>query len=89
MINPYKTRSSYPANFYIQYSRRNQRHNSVNRFGARVWNCLPLQVRQLPKTQFKRKRREILLDIFHAEDIFVEAPTLLLKIAKYVDLSYL
>ena len=73
-IHPYKTRSSSSGNFYIQYSRLNQQRNSTTRFGARVWNCLPPQVRQLPKKQFKKKVREILFAIFHAEDTYVEAP---------------
>ena len=63
----------------------NQQHNSTTRFGTRVWNCLPLQVRQLPKKQLKKKVQEILFAIFHAEDtyrVYVEAPTLLLKMAK-------
>ena len=83
-IHPYKTRSSSSGNFYIQYSCLNQQRNSTTRFGARVWNCLPPQVRQLPKKQFKKKVREILFAIFHAEDTYVEAPTLLLKMTKYV-----
>ena len=83
-IHPYKTRSSSSGNFYIQYSRLNQQCNSTTRFGARVWNCLPPQVRQLPKKQFKKSVREILFAIFHAEDTYVEAPTLLLKMTKYV-----
>ena len=36
------------------------------------------------KKQFKKKVREILFAIFHAEDTYVEAPTLLLKMTKYV-----
>ena len=46
-------------------------------------NVVP-QVRQLPKKQFKKKVREILFAILHAEDTYVEAPTLLLKMTKYV-----
>ena len=85
LIHPYKTRSSFSGNFYIQHSRLNQQHNSTTRFGARVWNCLPPHVRQLPKKQFKRRVREILFAILHAEDTYVEAPTFLLKMAKYVN----
>ena len=84
LIHPYKTRSSSSVNFYIQYLRLNQQHNSTTRFGARVWNCLPPKVCQLPKKQFKKKVQEILFAIFHAEDTYVEEPTLLLKLAKYV-----
>ena len=64
LIHPYKTRSSSSGNFYIQYSRLNQQHNSTTRFGARVWNCLPPQVRQLPKKQFKKKIRGFYLLFF-------------------------
>ena len=66
----------------FQYSRLNQQHNSTTCFGARVRNCLPPQLRQLPKKQFKKKQ-EILFAIFNAKDTYVEPPTLLLKMAKY------
>ena len=85
LIHLHKSRSSFSGNFYIQHSRLNQQHNSITRFGARVWNCLPPQVRQLPKKQFKKRVREILFAIPHAEDTSVEAPTFLLKMAKYVN----
>ena len=85
LIHPYKTRSSFSSNFYIQHSRLNQQHNSTTRFGARVWNCLPPQVRQLPNKQFKKRVRETLFAILHAEDTYVGAPTFLLKMAKYVN----
>ena len=85
LIHTYKTRSSSSGNFCIQYSRLNQQHNSTTRFGAGVWNCLPPQVRQLPKKQFKKKVRDITFAILHAEDTYVEAPTFLLKMAKYVN----
>ena len=85
LIHLHKTRSSFSGNFYIQHSRLNQQHNSITRFGARVWNCLPPQVRQLPKKQFKKRVREILFAILHAEDTSVEAPTFLLNMAKYIN----
>lgn len=44
--------------------------------------CLPPQVRQLPKKQFKKK---VLFTILHAKETYVEAPTFLLKMAKYVN----
>ena len=56
----------------------NQQPNSVTRFGAKVWNCLPLQVCKLLKTAFKRKIRDTLFAIFDAqEDAYVKAPSLL------------
>ena len=36
LVHPYKTRSSFSGNFYIQHSRLNEQHNSTTRFGARV-----------------------------------------------------
>ena len=76
--------NSGPQNISRQYPRLNQQYNSTTRFGARVWNYLPPQVRQLPKKQFRKKVREVLFAIFRAEDTYVEAPTLLLKMTKYV-----
>ena len=37
------------------------------------------------KKQFKKRVREILFAILHAEDTYVETPTFLLKMAKYVN----
>ena len=50
----------------------------------RNWKCLPPQVRQLTKKQFKKKTREMIFAIFHAENTYVEALTLLLKMAKII-----
>ena len=51
-------------------------------FGAKVWNCLPLEIRRLPRTAFKQKIRDLLFRIFDAEDNYVDSPTLLNKIVK-------
>ena len=51
-IHPYKTGVSTSDNFYLQYSRLNQKRNSVTCFCVKAW--LP-QVRKLPKNEFKRK----------------------------------
>ena len=68
--------------FYIKYSRTNQLSNSIAIFGAKVWNCLLLEIRRLPRTAFRQKIGDPLFRIFHAEDSYVDSPTLLNKIVK-------
>ena len=47
--------------------------------------CIVLEIMHCAcKKKFKKKVQEILFAIFHAEDTYVEAPTLLLKMTKYV-----
>ena len=70
-------------NFYIKYSRTNQLSNSTALFGAKVWNCLPFEIRKLPRTAFKQKIRDLPFQILDAEDSYVDSPTLLNKIATY------
>ena len=58
-------------------------YNSTAFFGAKVWNCLPLEIRKLPRTAFKQKIRDLLFQILDVEDSYVDSPTLLNKIATY------
>ena len=69
-------------NFYTKCSRTNQLSNSIELFGAKVCNCLPLEIRKLPRTAFKQKIRGLHFEIFDAEDSYVDSPTPLNKIAK-------
>ena len=81
-IHLHHIRASTSEHFYIKYSRTNQLNNSIAIFGAKVWNCLPLGIRRLPRTAFQQKIRHLLFQIFDAEDSYVDSPTQLNKIAK-------
>ena len=83
MGQSYNTRTSTSENFYIKYSRTNQLSNSTALFGAKVWNCLPLEIRKLTRTAFQQKIRYLLFQILDAVDSYVDSLTLLNKIATY------
>ena len=51
------------------------------RFGAKLWNAIPNEFRQLSKGAFKKKFHDFLLSIMEAEDDYVEVPILLQKMA--------
>ena len=65
----------------IQFSRLNQQRNSFSCFGAKAWNCLPSQVRNLPKLAFKKSIRKALFVALESEGDYIEVPpNLLFKI---------
>ena len=60
---------------------------SFSRFGAKLWNEIPCNIRQLPKNKFKKTLRKLLLDIQNSEDDYIDMPTLIkkVKLAKNVE----
>ena len=73
----HETRVSSSGNYYVQTSRLNLNQNSFSRFGAKLWNAIPNEFRQLPKGAFKKNFHDFLLLIMAAEDDYVEVPILL------------
>ena len=55
MIHSYYTRFSAAGNFYVQRSRLNQLLLSFSRSGVRIWNKIPLTLREQRKDPFKGK----------------------------------
>ena len=76
------TRFSWSGNYYVQTSRPNQNQGSFSSFGAKRWNAIPNEFRQLSKGSFRKKFHDLLLSIMETEDDYVEAPILLQKNAK-------
>ena len=60
-VHPYNTRSSAKHNFYTQSSRLSIQLNSFSRIGTKIWNEMPLSLRNLSKHDFKRKIKEYFL----------------------------
>ena len=78
----HETRFSWSGNYYVQTSRPNQNQGSFSSFGAKLWNAIPNEFRQLPKVAFKKHFHDLLLSTMETEDYYVEAPILLQKVAK-------
>ena len=80
LIHSYNTRAASCGKYHIQFSRLNQQRNSFSCFGAKVWNCLPSQVCNLPKLAFKKSIRKALFAALESEEDYIQAPNLLSKI---------
>ena len=83
----HETRFSSSGNYYVQTSRLNLNQDSFSRFGAKLWNAIPNEFRQLSKGAFKKKFHDFLLSIMEAEDDYVEVPILLQKMANSASLT--
>ena len=46
--------------------------NENSRFGVKLWNEIPCSLRNLPKKEFKREIRRILIDILAKEHDHIE-----------------
>ena len=68
----HETRFSSSCNFYINRSRLNQNHGSFAKFGAKLWNSICDELRQLPKRAIKKHINEMLFSLLEAEDDYVE-----------------
>ena len=64
----------------FQTSRPNLNQDSFCRFGAKLWNAIPKEFRQLSKRAFGKNFHDFLLST-EAEDDYVEVPILLQKMA--------
>ena len=82
-IHQYNTRSSECHNFYIKHSRLSIYANSFSRIGAKLWNEIPLSLRNLPKNTFDRKIKQNLTNILNAEGYYIDVPEIILKMKSF------
>ena len=81
-IHSYNTRSATADKFYIMSSRLDQLKNSFSRFGARLWNSLPDNIRKSDNRKlFKKQIHEILINILKKENAYL-TPSSILEIMK-------
>ena len=85
----HETTFSSSGNYYVQTSRLNPNQDSFSRFGAKLWNAIPNDFRQLSIGAFKKNFHDFLLSIMEAEDDYVEVPVLLKKNGKFCILNAL
>ena len=79
-IHPYNTRSSASYNFYTQSSRLSVQLNSFSRIGTKIWNEMPLSLRNHSKHDFKRKIKSVLFDILSLEDSYLDIRNIIQKV---------
>jgi len=71
-VHSYNTRSSVSNNFYTKPSRLSVQANSFSRIGVKVWNEIPQALRNLSKNAFKRKLKQILLNLLGLQDSYID-----------------
>ena len=67
-----ETRFSSSGNSDVQTSRLHKNQGSYYSFGAKLWNAIPKEFRQLSKGAFKKHFHNILLSTMETEDDYVE-----------------
>ena len=79
----YNTRSSTSGNFYMNYSRLNHHKNSFSIIGAKIWNSIPKELRQLPKHKFNKKINKLLFQILKNQDSYADLDTIIKEMKKH------
>ena len=71
-VHSYPTRSSLNDDFYTEHSRLEKMRSSFLRVGPKIWNSLPSDMRNLPKSTFRKKTRNKLFEILSKSDDYLE-----------------
>ena len=58
--------------FYTEHSRLEKMRSSFLRVGPKIWNSLPSDMRNLPKSTFRKKTRNKLFEILSKSDDYLE-----------------
>ena len=82
-IHTYRTRSTTSNAFYIKQSRLEIQKNAFSRVGAKVWNGIPVSVRNLNKKKLKQALHSILMNILKESDSYLDFQQIFQSIKKY------
>ena len=82
-IHNHNTRHCISKNYYIEYSRLTKTNSSFARVGAKVWNNISTDVRELGRTNFNKIIKKTLLTILELEDDYVDVPTIVQQMVKH------
>ena len=63
-VNTRTTRSSNPNNLYIPCYKTNRFQQSIKYQGVKVWNSIPVEIQNLPKSRFKIKLKLHLMQAY-------------------------
>ena len=71
-VHSYPTRSSLNDDFYTEHSRLEKMRSSFLRVGPKIWNSLPSDMRNLPKSTFRKMIWNKLFEILSKSDALGE-----------------
>ena len=81
-IHEYNTRSSSMKNFYVKYTGSDLQKRFFANTGARVWNVVPMELRENSKHNFREKMHDKLLQMLVMEDEYIDISVILKKFGK-------
>ena len=76
-IHEYNTRSSSMKNFYVKYTGSDLQKRFFANTGARVWNVVPMELRENSKHNFRKKMHDELLQMLVMEDEYIDISVIL------------
>ena len=79
-IHALNSRSSKSLTFLYQSFRLEIQKNYISRIGVKLWNEIPLFLKQKPKRIFKKELQIILIDILKERDSYIELSTIISKV---------
>ena len=88
-IHSYNTRSSSRGDYYVKHSRLDKQTKSFSRYGVKIWNSLPCEMRQMSKNNFKINVHDTLLLILSEENDYIDLPDVITKISLKLGFLYL
>ena len=71
-VHSYNSRSAAAGNFYIMHSRLELQKSSFSRFGAKLWNSTPSNLKELNNKNFKKQIHKMLIKILENEDQYLD-----------------
>ena len=82
-VHSYNTKSAGGGNFYIMHSRLELQKSSFSRFGARLWNSIPSNLKELNNKNFKEQIHKMLIEILENEDQYLDPESIVKNIRKF------
>ena len=79
-VHGYGTRLATRGNCYVKFSRLEIKKNSFSRSGTCVWNSLPLKLRHVNKSRFKKELCVSLLNILESESGYIGVSELITRL---------
>ena len=77
-VHHHNTRSCQSNDLYMKCSRL-----SIQANRAKIWNKIPLSLRNLSKNVFKRQMKQKLIDFLNAEDSYIYVPKSIQKMKSF------
>ena len=88
-VHTYNTHASTSEHFCTKESLLKVTRNVFSRVGVKMWNGIPLILKERPKKALKISLKATLLDILQTEDSYIDVHTITVKMKKVILLPFI